>query len=79
MTYSISGYNERGLAKVLDGAHDLVKRAADLYRGMDSIGPSPIVKSAQKREIDLCLAEAEELIAAVRAERPTIAKGAGHE
>lgn len=65
----IKSYNERGLASVLDGADDLIKRAAGLYRSLDSSAP-PAVKSSYRKEAEVCLAEAEELIAAVRSRKP---------
>lgn len=63
------GYNERGLASVLDGAADLINRAAALYREMASSAP-PIVKETYRKEADVCLAEAAQLIATVQAEKP---------
>jgi hypothetical protein len=60
------GYNEQGFAAVLDGAHNLVGRAAHLFREIKTAVTPPAVSAAYRREADACLAEAAELIEAVR-------------
>lgn len=62
----LKSYNERGLASVLDGAGNHVERAAQLLRRVAEFGTPPIVQKAHRKEVELCLAEAEELIAKVR-------------
>lgn len=66
---SIADYNERGLASVLDAAAELATRAANALRKSGEVLASPLVSESYDKEADLCLAEAEELIAAVRKAR----------
>jgi len=62
----LKDYRERGLSDVLRCAEEMVGRAAKLLS--DCAATVPIaVSNAKKREANLCLAEAEELIARVRA------------
>lgn len=65
---TMRGYNERGFASVLDGVADLITRAAKLFRDLNNTQTPPAVKAAYRREITACLAETEELIAALRKE-----------
>lgn len=66
---SIKEYNGPGLAKILEGAADMIQRAATLYAAFSTVGgPPPCVRVAMRKEAEICLAEAEELIAKVRAE-----------
>ena len=64
----VKDYNEKGLASVLDGAANLVERAAKKLREIESYATPPAVSESYRREATVCLAEAEELIAAVRKE-----------
>ena len=64
----VKGYNDKGMASVLDGAYDLIKRAAGLLREINNTMTPPAVSQSYRREASMCLAEAEELISAVRAE-----------
>jgi hypothetical protein len=59
-------YGPDGLASVLKGVGDLVARAEKLFRDQHGLGVPLLVAKANRKEIDLCLAEAEELIAKVR-------------
>jgi hypothetical protein len=63
----MKGYNEKGLSGMLDVAGDLVKRAAKLFDDCGNSAVPAAAKPALRKELELCLAEAEELIAAVRA------------
>ena len=62
----LDGYHEDGLASVLIGAANLVERAADRLRECRTSRAPPAVAKAYRKEVALCLAEAEELIVAVR-------------
>lgn len=64
---SIKGYNEKGLAAVLDGAANLIERASTALFKIGTYGTPPAVQEALRKEANLCMAEAEELIAQVRA------------
>lgn len=61
-------YTDQGIAAVLDGVVDLIGRAATLRRNTKTAIIPPLVAAAWRKEADLCLAEAEELIARVRAQ-----------
>ena len=64
----VKGYNEKALASVLDGAADLIERAAKKLREMESYCTPLPVSESYRREATVCLSEAEELISAVRKE-----------
>lgn len=64
---SIEGYNEKDLASVLDGAADLIGRASAAFTKIGTYGTPGVVQTALRKDVDVCLAEAEELIAQVRA------------
>ncbi len=64
----VKGYNEVGMSKVLTTAAELTKRASFLLGECDSILMPSVSKVSYRKEAALCLAEAEELIAAVRKE-----------
>jgi hypothetical protein len=64
----IKGYNERGFASVLSAAENMLQRAAVLFLKINDSQTPPVAKEAFRREISSCVAAAEEMIAAVRAE-----------
>jgi hypothetical protein len=64
---SIKDYDEKGLASVLDGVADLIQRASTALFKIGSFGTPPSVAASLRKEANLCLVEAEELIAQVRA------------
>lgn len=64
---SIKDYDEKGLAAVLDGAANLIQRASSALYKSGEYGTPPRVGTSLRKEANVCLAEAEELIAEVRA------------
>lgn len=64
----VKGYSENGLAKVLEAAKDMLERAARCIRAAGDLGVPNATNASYRKEASLCLAEAEELIAAVRHE-----------
>lgn len=65
----LKGYNERGLADVLDGAAEQIQRASNCLLKCKTGVTAPAVSQAYRREADLCITEALLLVAAVAGER----------